>query len=66
MTEIPVTNQDQILSNVVEATVVSVSQENGDQFSSMLIVLAVESDQATQVARVAALDRVALVVSRRG
>ena len=64
--EIPTTSQDPVLLELVTGTVVSVSQENSDEFASMLIVLAVEESQATQVARAAALDRVALVVSGRG
>ncbi len=63
--EIPTTSQDPVLLELVTGTVVSVSQENADEFASMLIVLAVEESQATQVARAAALDRVALVVSGR-
>ena len=63
--EIPSTSQDPVLLELVTGTVVSVSQENSDEFASMLIVLAVQESQATQVARAAALDRVALVVSGR-
>ena len=64
--EVPVVSSEPVLAGSVPATVVSFEVRNGDPFEPVLVTLAVDADEAEAVARGAALDRVAVVLTGRG